>query len=211
MSIYDHFGFVYIWYDRKRKMFYIGSHMGNVDDGYICSSNRMRNVYRRRPEDFKRRILYYLRVNDRNVLLKEELRWLLMIKENEIRIKYYNLRVNATGPMPDDIREHWQQPEKRERHIASMTKAWTPERRKAHGDKIKAKWQDPEYQAKMSKRKGHTPTPEENKRTAERNRNRVYTPELRKRMSDSAKKRANTPEYIARFTEAIRNCHQNKN
>lgn len=37
-------GFVYIWYDRKRKLYYIGSHKGNINDGYICSSNRMRNA-----------------------------------------------------------------------------------------------------------------------------------------------------------------------
>ena len=64
----DYFGFVYLWYDRKRKMYYIGSHWGTVDDGYICSSNRMRKAYKRRPQDFKRRILET--VKDRNYLLE---------------------------------------------------------------------------------------------------------------------------------------------
>ena len=43
----EKYGFVYIWYDKKRKMYYIGSHWGTDDDGYICSSNRMRDAYRR--------------------------------------------------------------------------------------------------------------------------------------------------------------------
>lgn len=31
-------GFVYIWFDKKKNMFYIGSHWGHEQDGYICSS-----------------------------------------------------------------------------------------------------------------------------------------------------------------------------
>ena len=32
----EKYGFVYLWYDRKRKMFYIGSHWTTETDGYIC-------------------------------------------------------------------------------------------------------------------------------------------------------------------------------
>ena len=49
--------FVYVWTDHKTEMLYVGYHKGTQDDGYICSSNRMRDSYRRRPHDFKRRIL----------------------------------------------------------------------------------------------------------------------------------------------------------
>lgn len=83
-------GFIYIWYDRKRKMYYIGCHLGSEDDGYVCSSNRMREAYRRRPEDFKRRILK--RDIKRQHLLDEELKWLQMIKDEELRSKYYNIK-----------------------------------------------------------------------------------------------------------------------
>ena len=87
------YGFVYIWYDRGRKMYYIGSHWGTEDDGYICSSNWMRDAYRRRPEDFQklngqpsRRILmriYSSRLN----LLEEEQYWLNMIKNEKMAIR----------------------------------------------------------------------------------------------------------------------------
>lgn len=83
-------GFVYIWYDRKHKMYYIGCHWGTEEDGYICSNNRMREAYRRRPADFKRRILK--KNIERMHLLDEELKWLHMIKDEELRIKYYNIR-----------------------------------------------------------------------------------------------------------------------
>ena len=74
------YGFVYIWYDRKRKMYYIGCHWGTTNDGYICSSKRMRDNYRNRPQDFKRRIL---RSNiEREKLLEEEFKWLDLIGDN---------------------------------------------------------------------------------------------------------------------------------
>ena len=95
------YGFVYIWFDRKHKRYYIGCHWGTVDDGYICSSNWMRDAYKRRPNDFKRRILV-TNIQCRNQLLLEEHKWLLMIKEEEIGNRYYNLRKHLWGHWTTD-------------------------------------------------------------------------------------------------------------
>ena len=89
-------GFVYIWYDKLKKRYYIGSHWGTKDDGYVCSSVWMNRAYKLRPNDFKRRILSYV-VSSREDLIKEEQRWLNMINESELNIKYYNLRIVATN------------------------------------------------------------------------------------------------------------------
>jgi hypothetical protein len=97
----EKYGFVYIWFDRKRKMYYIGCHWGNVDDGYICSSNRMRDAYRRRPYDFKRRILQ--RVYKRTELLDSEYKWLSLVEDKHIGIKYYNLRKHKWGHWSTDL------------------------------------------------------------------------------------------------------------
>jgi hypothetical protein len=83
----EKYGFVYIWYDRKRKMYYIGSHWGTETDGYVCSSNRMRDAYRRRPDDFKRRILSRVYTN-RSDLFQKEQDWFDRVK---CRDRYYNL------------------------------------------------------------------------------------------------------------------------
>ena len=91
----EKYGFVYIWRDRKHKRYYIGSHWGTERDGYICSSRWMRKSYKRRPEDFKRRIV--ARVDDRSLLLEEEHRWLLMIKSSELGKRYYNLTQHKPG------------------------------------------------------------------------------------------------------------------
>lgn len=91
------YGFIYLWFDRKNKKYYLGRHWGNEVDGYICSSNSMREAYRRRPGDFKRRILkkIYSNVDD---LIVEEQRWLNMIKPSECRNRYYNVTLKSTAP-----------------------------------------------------------------------------------------------------------------
>jgi hypothetical protein len=86
----EKYGFVYIWYDRKHKRYYIGCHWGTVDDRYICSSSNMKSAYKRRPNDFKRKILK-TNIYDKKQLLTEEYNWLSLIKNEELGKKYYNL------------------------------------------------------------------------------------------------------------------------
>lgn len=94
------YGFIYIWFDKRRKMFYVGSHWGTETDGYICSSNRMRDAYRRRPQDFKRRIIS--NNISRDTLLEEEHKWLSLMNDKELGKKYYNLRKHKWGHWSTD-------------------------------------------------------------------------------------------------------------
>jgi hypothetical protein len=116
----DKYGFVYIWYDRKHKRFYIGCHWGREDDGYICSSRWMRKAYRRRPEDFKsRRILSRIFTN-RKDLLEDEYHWLQMIKDTELGVRYYNLSKKQFG--------HWYSSEEKRKTVGEKIAA-SPHRR----------------------------------------------------------------------------------
>lgn len=91
----DKYGFVYIWYDRKHKRYYVGCRWGREDDGYICSSFWMKRGYKLRPHDFKRRIL---KTNiPRENLLQEEHRYLSMIKDEELGKRYYNIHNHHFG------------------------------------------------------------------------------------------------------------------
>lgn len=87
-------GFVYIWRDKKHNRYYVGSHWGSDDDGYVCSSSWMKRAYRLRPTDFRRRILSRISTN-RHDLLNEEQRWFDYIRPEEIKVRYYNLRLVA--------------------------------------------------------------------------------------------------------------------
>lgn len=90
-------GFVYIWMDTISNMFYIGSHAGSENDGYVGSGIYFKAAYTKRPGCFKRRILQRVIFNDYKELQVIEERWLSMIKDAELGNKYYNLKKHASG------------------------------------------------------------------------------------------------------------------
>lgn len=94
--VMEKYGFVYLWYDKKHKKFYVGCRWGKENDGYICSSTWMKQGYKHRPSDFKRRILARVYTNKKD-LLEEEYKWLSKIKYEELGKKYYNLHNHHFG------------------------------------------------------------------------------------------------------------------
>lgn len=139
----DKHGFIYIWFDRKRKMFYLGCHWGTEDDGYICSSKRMRNAYTYRKEDFKRRVIqrhYGTRVE----LLEIEHRWLQLILDSDVGKKYYNLSKKHFG--------HWSATPNAAKIQAKMTgRKRTPEFCQLMSDMKKGKKSVPCSEEKKAK------------------------------------------------------------
>lgn len=105
MTIYKYRGYVYLWYDTKAKLFYLGGHKGKVEDSYICSNTKMLNAYKKRPETFRFKVLEY--VNGDNTALREaEQRWLNMIDDSELywtpniynkTVRYYNQKKHSSG------------------------------------------------------------------------------------------------------------------
>lgn len=91
----EKYGFVYIWLDKKHKRYYVGSHWGTEDDGYICSSRWMKNSYKRRPHDFKRRIISRIYSSKKDLLI-EEGKWLSLMKPEELKgTRYYNINLST--------------------------------------------------------------------------------------------------------------------
>lgn len=90
-------GFVYLWYDKKRKKFYLGSHLGLPTDGYTGSNRRFKSAHRSRPESFKRRILEHFDSISSKELREKEQNWLNLIHPSELTVKYYNEKKLATG------------------------------------------------------------------------------------------------------------------
>jgi hypothetical protein len=95
--ITENTAFVYIWYNKVKRMFYIGKHYGSVNDGYVCSSKMMLIDYNRNPDHFKRRILGYVNEIDGNQSLQAELKWLSLIPDEQLGKKYYNLKNKNFG------------------------------------------------------------------------------------------------------------------
>jgi len=114
----EKYGFVYIWFDRKHKRYYVGSHWGTLEDGYICSSTWMRNAYKYRKEDFKRRIITKV-ISSKADLLKKEYEYLSLIKEEELGKKYYNMTKHLNG--------HWFTEEERAKTLSERISQKTKE------------------------------------------------------------------------------------
>lgn len=88
------FGFVYMWIDKERDMYYIGSHKGSIGDGYLCSSVRCKRAIKKRRDTFERVVIEY--AEDMKDLHQRELDWLLFYDaENDKRS--YNLKNTANG------------------------------------------------------------------------------------------------------------------
>lgn len=83
-------GFVYLWENVYNKKYYIGSHKGYIDDGYIGSGKYFKRAYRKNPNSFIRKILY---VGCDFLNYEQELLEFVDAKNND---KFYNL-VNKVG------------------------------------------------------------------------------------------------------------------
>lgn len=179
------YGFIYIWYDRKRKMFYLGSHWGTENDGYICSSNRMRDAYRRRPNDFKRKIIQ--KNISRDILSNEEHKWLQMIPDVELGKKYYNLRKHKWGHWSTDISLNLSVQEK-----------------------IKATLAKPEVREKIgAANRGRVKSEEEILKIKKARSKQVFTIETREKMSQSSKGTLN-PFYGKKHSKETRSAMSEK-
>lgn len=173
-------GFIYIWFDKKRKMYYIGCHYGTENDGYICSSNRMRDAYRRRPNDFKRRIIK--RNIDRNLMLEEEHKWLSLIPDDQLGKKYYNLSNRHFG--------HWSNDENKIKNISEKI-----------SEKNKGK--------KYPNRKRPKPFSEEHRRKMSESRlgnknslGRIISEDHKRKISISSRGRKHTEDALKKIREA---------
>ena len=159
-------GFIYIWFDKKRRMYYIGCHWGTYDDGYICSSKWMRDAYRYRKQDFRRRIIQ--RNIPKDLLLEVEYRWLQLINDKDIGIKYYNLSKKHFG--------HW--------HIDNQSRKSVRQKLSEASKKLH---QDPVYKEKFIEgRKKLPPRSEEAiRKTALKNTGKKRTEETKRKIGDA--------------------------
>ena len=187
-------GFVYIWRDRKHKRYYVGSHMGTIDDGYICSSPWMKQAYKRRPEDFKRRIIH--RADSRTELYEVENKFLQMMQVGELGKKYYNLR--------NVVLRHYAADENRAKEIGARISEGHKKGKSNRGKK-----RSPEYIEAMKERlRGQKQSEETRRKRAEsmrkawENRPRTFSEEARENMRRGHLGVKLSPEHVAKRAAA---------
>tara|TARA_R110000803_G_C11877359_1_gene309258 strand:+ start:21 stop:572 length:552 start_codon:yes stop_codon:yes gene_type:complete len=90
-------GFVYRWYDTSNCKFYIGSHKGNPNDGYLGGGVLFRRAYTKRPESFIREIMYT------GINYREYEQTILDYEDAASSNEFYNLVNQAWGGSPKGI------------------------------------------------------------------------------------------------------------
>lgn len=88
--------FIYQWYDKVLNKFYIGSHYGEVNDGYLFGGIDIKKEYKKRPNDFERKILSYHLVLEYSELRRIEKEYLIKydVENND---SFYNKTNESYG------------------------------------------------------------------------------------------------------------------
>lgn len=88
--------FIYLWIDNKKNKFYIGSHFGQIDDGYLFGGIDIKSEYYKRPQDFERVILSYHIVENQSDIRKIEKEYLIKydVENND---RFYNRTNESYG------------------------------------------------------------------------------------------------------------------
>lgn len=175
----EKYGFVYIWFDRKHKRYYIGSHWGREDDGYICSSKWMKDSYKRRSNDFKRRIIT-TNILTRDELANKEHYWLSKISSNELGCRYYNLKNHRFG--------HWSA--KDDADVVRQKIANNEVRKEKIRVKAIGRGHSEETKEKIRQRILGTTLSEEHKANISNGHNRIYDQDFADKISKAAKNRS---------------------
>ena len=140
-------GFIYIWFDRHRKKFYVGCHWGEPNDGYVCSSVHMKRAYKNRPQDFKRRILVS-NIITKSMMFEEELRYLNLASKRPER--YYNKQFTN---------DHWSADEEKSKQVRKKIS----ESNKGRSVWNKGKKLSEEHRRKLAEAKRGKPSPKKGK------------------------------------------------
>lgn len=178
----EKYGFVYIWYDRKHRRYYIGSHWGTEKDGYLCSSSWMKRSYKRRPQDFKRRILKI--VNIRSNLLETEQIYLSMIKDHELKNRYYNLT--------NKIRGNWSHDSNKNLSVKQKI-----------SNSLKGKKLSDDHKRKISESKaGKALSSETKNRISDSSKGKLVSDEFRKKMSETNKGKILSSDHKRKISES---------
>lgn len=88
--------FIYIWKDNLLYKYYIGSHVGNIEDGYLFGGIDIKKEYKQRPEDFERMVLSYHIINEYKEIRDIEKKYLIKY-DVENKDEFYNRTNESYG------------------------------------------------------------------------------------------------------------------
>lgn len=98
-------GFIYEWTNKKNGMKYLGSHKGNINDGYTGGGKNFRRAVKKYGmENFHREIIEYV-INEESIFVREQ--FYLDDRNCAKSKKYYNISPVAGGGDTGNNQNNW--------------------------------------------------------------------------------------------------------
>ena len=169
--------FVYLWYDSRSKMFYLGKHKGTPDDGYTHSSSMWQQFKNDNiPQGVRRRIIAWGTNEDMHELETK----LLLNRKEKCWDRYYNANIRGKFYRP------------LESYKTGEDNFW-------YGKKLTEK-----TKRKMSKAAlGRKHTEETKRKISESKLGQKFTEETKRKISEAGLGRKHTKETKRKISEAI--------
>ena len=216
-------GFVYLWYDSGRnsehapnvRRWCLGSHRGDENDGYTTGTGGryFKAAYRKRPQDFKRRVIERIHDGTAKDVYAAEQRWLNLIRQDELGKRYYNNKKTALGVSREDMaRFHEADPTLISRRAKAIKLAYSdPIVRKRRSEAMSAIYADPELRKRVGQavRSAHAADPTRSQRLSEIFKAaRIADPTIKQRQAATYKANcAANPEVGQRISAGIKAAH----
>ena len=201
--------FVYLWYDSRNKMFYLGKHKGTPDDGYTHSSNMWQKFNSDSvPEGVKRRVLTYGSDKDMYELETK----LLLNRKEKCWDRYYNANICGKFYRPPESRTPHTEETKRKISESLLGKKASEASKKKMSEAHKGKKFTEERKRNMSKaRLGAKHTEETKRKISEAQlgeKNHRYgikhTEETKRKIGEFHKGKIVTEETKRKMSEALK-------
>jgi len=176
--------FVYLWFDTKNRMFYLGYHKGTPDDSYTHSSTVMEKFTKTSIPSYMRRRILAMGTEQEMIELEKEL---LDNRKEKCWDKYYNATVAfPPPPMYGEDNAMWKG------GISLDKKKYSREHYAKNADKKRDKMREyyPEYYAKNADKKS-----EYNREYYAKNRDKINEKKREHYAKNADKKRDKMREY----------------
>ena len=191
--------FVYLWYDSRNKMFYLGKHKGTPDDGYTHSSSMWQQFKNDNiPQGVRRRIISWGTNEDMHELETK----LLLNRKEKCWDRYYNASIRGKFYRPIESYTPATEETRRKMSEARLgVSVHTEESKRKISEAHKGKKLTEETRKKLSEAKLGEKNPFYGKKLTEETKRKMSEAKLGKKLTEETKRKLSEAKLGTKHTE----------